>query len=411
MHRLLLGLALLLTSLTVNAKIADAATIYRAPDLSNGRPLSQLRLLPNGAGVVGVAGNEIFQWRLGQERTVIGSLPTLLGGYVVNPVAISGDGEAIFGNLQYPVDPGREPDELWRLAPHQGFRWTAANGLERFTMGRPNSGIAPIAASHDGSTFVGVMGYQEQPYSPLHTYTMRWSNGAFEQLALPNYSPYPDLVAESWFLISGDGNRIVGSKYANNNVSGVFQWTRDGGVQDWTPAGASNPAVLALSHDGNVFFGTATFATGGRRAFRWTASNGMQMLDEFDLSGQASIVTTDGSMVLGFSSHIDESKATGATIRKAILWDKDHGSRRISAVLDDAGIAWRHLDWFNPDDASQLSADGSALFGSTTALNSLGQLESTSWIIKLAVPEPSSIAATCLFAPIFAIQRRMPRRS
>jgi probable HAF family extracellular repeat protein len=101
--------------------------------------------------------------------------------------------------------------------------------------------------------------------------------------------------------VSADGAVVVGWA---RNVAGrerAFRWTASGGMQDLgTLPGGCCSYVYGVSADGAVVVGVAENAAEQRRAFRWTVDGGMQDLGTLggDYSGALG-VSADGTVVVG----------------------------------------------------------------------------------------------------------------
>jgi probable HAF family extracellular repeat protein len=104
--------------------------------------------------------------------------------------------------------------------------------------------------------------------------------------------------------VSADGAVVVG---VAENAAGqwrAFRWTASGGMQDLgTLPGGWESVAYGVSADGAVVVGAARNAEGRWRAFRWTASGGMQDLGTLPGGtwSEAYGVSADGSVVVGWA--------------------------------------------------------------------------------------------------------------
>jgi probable HAF family extracellular repeat protein len=103
--------------------------------------------------------------------------------------------------------------------------------------------------------------------------------------------------------VSADGAVVVGEAENAARRDRAFRWTASGGMQDLgTLPGGWESVAYGVSADGAVVVGVAENAAGQWRAFRWTASGGMQDLGT--LGGGRSWaygVSADGSVVVGWA--------------------------------------------------------------------------------------------------------------
>jgi len=101
--------------------------------------------------------------------------------------------------------------------------------------------------------------------------------------------------------VSADGSVVVGS--ARNAAWAVraFRWTASGGMQDLgTLPGGNWSETWGVSADGAVVVGWGENAARQPRAFRWTASGGMQDLGTLGGNwSEANGVSADGAVVVG----------------------------------------------------------------------------------------------------------------
>jgi probable HAF family extracellular repeat protein len=129
--------------------------------------------------------------------------------------------------------------------------------------------------------------------------TAGWSQSLAWLGVLPNgYDSYA-------YAVSADGAVVVGW---DRNAAGqwrAFRWTASGGMQDLGTLGGSESVAWGVSADGSVVVGWDRNAAGQWRAFRWTAAGGMQDLGTllgYDRSF-AFGVSADGVVVVGVADN------------------------------------------------------------------------------------------------------------
>ena len=113
--------------------------------------------------------------------------------------------------------------------------------------------------------------------------------------------------------VSGDGKVVVGQLSRLGSDTRAFRWTASAGMQDLGTLGGANSEAYAASGDGAAIVGRATNTSGNYRPFRWTPTGGMQELPssppEF-LSGDALDVSADGNSVVGLFGFSERWTAT-----------------------------------------------------------------------------------------------------
>jgi probable HAF family extracellular repeat protein len=163
----------------------------------------------------------------------------------------------------------------------------------------------------------------------------------------------PDGVYSYANAVSADGSVVVGSVfYEGYDPFGeyyfyerAFRWTASGGMQDLGTLGGTWSWANAVSADGAVVVGAAENVAGQFRAFRWTASGGMQDLGT--LGGgdsDARGVSADGAVVVGGARN-----AAGQW--RAFRWTASGGMQDLGTLGG------------GDSDARGVSADGAVVVG------------------------------------------------
>ncbi len=115
--------------------------------------------------------------------------------------------------------------------------------------------------------------------------------------------------------ISADGSVVVGASTTSSGALHAFRWTLAGGMQDLgVLPGDDGSYAHAVSANGDVVVGTLGISS-PHRAFRWTASTGLQILDSLGQPSEALGVSADGTLVMGHHRVLGKSVA--------FLWGAD----------------------------------------------------------------------------------------
>ena len=308
---------------------------------------------------------------------------------------VSRDGTTVIGN-------SGKPSNLYN-----GFKWTAQAGLQAIEM--PNGSSQTIAVSADGQSILAYSG---------NNWFRLTSSGQIQNIG-------PDNHGNS---ISGDGSTIVGA----TSTGLPFFWTITGGAQvlNLSPDCRTSGAC-ATNFDGSIIAGSIIWNSGGCNAFRWSQSNGLQLLG---FNGSSNAISGDGSTIVGrqydsiqfhacswdsngvqkdlgrlqteavATSLTDTGKIIvgynsdyGGSNKNAFLWTADLGMVNLHDYLASTGVDMSH--WTQLLKVS-ISGDGSTLAGS--GFYEGGQ-ERAFIITGLNIPSP---AASALLALAGFVSRR-----
>jgi probable HAF family extracellular repeat protein len=147
--------------------------------------------------------------------------------------------------------------------------------------------------------------------------------------------------------VSADGTTVVGD--GTVSFTKPFRWTSSGGMTNLGTLGGNNAQASEVSDDGSVVIGYSDTAS-GTRAFRWTQAGGMVSLGTLT-GGAASFgngVSGDGQAVVGYSG--------SASGNHAFKWTQADG-------MIDLGVA----PGLTTSLALGANADGSVVVGYSTS--------------------------------------------
>jgi probable HAF family extracellular repeat protein len=161
--------------------------------------------------------------------------------------------------------------------------------------------------------------------------------------------------------VSADGSVVVGQAWNAAGYGRAFRWTASGGMQSLgTLPGGCCSAAYDVSADGSVVVGGSYNAAWQGRAFRWTAAGGMQNLGTLGGSeSEAYGVSADGSVVVGWAQN-------AAGQRRAFRWT--------AGGMQDLGTP---PGYDRSSEAFGVSADGSVVVG--WAQNAAGFYRAFRW--------------------------------
>jgi len=237
-----------------------------------------------------------FRWTASGGMQDLGTLP---GSVYSLALGVSADGSVVVGWAE-------------NAAQHpRAFRWTASGGMQGLgTLGGDESEARGVSA--DGSVVVG--GALDADWQWL---AFRWTaSGGMQDLgALRGGYSYA-------YGVSADGSVVVG-QFASGWYR-AFRW-QNGVMQDLGTLGGRYSWAYGVSADGAVVVGEAHNALGQSRAFRWTASGGMENLN-----------TTYASLLTN-GSQLSVARAISPDGRYIVGWGTSPATGQYEAFLLDTG--------------------------------------------------------------------------
>jgi len=280
------------------------------------------------------------------------------GGRASVAWGVSADGSVVVG----------DSDSDLNSIISEAFRWTQATGmvgLGYLPGGELFSSASGVSA--DGSVVVG------SSYTANGNEAFRWTQ-ATGMVELGDLAGVALLLSGFGPRVSADGSVVVGT---SNSDFDAYRWTQATGTVglgnlEWASSGGAS----GVSSDGSVVVGYSTNYSSWE-AFRWTQQTGMvglgDLLSSVDTTSRffsiASGVSGDGSVVVGYSQSVNG--------QEAFIWNSTQGMRSLQQVLtNDYGLDL--TGWFL-NEANAISADGLTVVGSGTKPN--GQTEA--WIASL----------------------------
>jgi probable HAF family extracellular repeat protein len=160
--------------------------------------------------------------------------------------------------------------------------------------------------------------------------------------------------------VSNDGLVVVGG----SNNTRAFRWTASGGMQDISNSNVGSNYAMGVSGDGTIVTGIGSFNNGSRSgSFRWDSINGMVDLGTVytGLGNSANAISSDGHSIAGYTG-------TPSGYDHATLWTDTQG-------FQDLG----KLSGSDSSRAEAISADGSVVVGNSWLSYSSTRYEGFVW--------------------------------
>lgn len=232
--------------------------------------------------------------------------------------------------------------------------WDTQTGSVSLLSDTPISGgfsRSAIGVSADGTTVVGFRTFPEiEPVVALPPIDVfRWTTD--EGFTVIDELSDPDLYRVMPEDISGDSSAIVGHILRRTGGHQAFRWSESDGLQLLKPLDVDANSLdssfaNAVSADGNIVAGITRFF-GSSEAFRWQEDLGMVGLGTIDGLGtsRANIISADGRVIAGIS---DSNLGT-----EAMRWTVETGMEGLG-LLDSGDLE---------SEATAVSADGRWVLG------------------------------------------------
>jgi uncharacterized membrane protein len=257
--------------------------------------------------------------------------PDIIGGY---PGTAGGFGQGVsaaYGVSDNGIAVGLAYDETNNPI---AFRWTAAEGMTRLPVNRPDTFSRANGISRDGSVIYGWNDQEDGFRSAVV-----WIDGQPVDLTDADGNPIGEAQAAS-----SDGSVVVGSSYNTINGSEAWRWTAATGAQ---PIGVLSAAPGAIGSAKRAKPRAPIVAS--ERADARTGSG----IDGFFAQAFAFAVSDDGNVVVGASGTFP--------FRSPTIWTPATGMQYLADYAAAHGVPIP-AGW-TPNTALALSADGLSIGG------------------------------------------------
>lgn len=267
----------------------------------------------------------------------------LVGGPLVVdpwPNAIPSDGflSAAYDSSETGVSVGLARDDAGNFF---AFRWSAADGMTKLPVNRPQGSSRANAISADGTVIVGWNDQDDGSRTGVI-----WADGKAIDLVDGNGIPVGEATA-----VSRNGRVVVGERYFDLATLSMqaWRWTEETGVQPLgclpSSFGCDVTSARAVSDDGNVVVGDA-ISGGAYAATAWTPEGGVQRLADYLAAHDVAVpdgwnlqsgngISADGKTIGGWGS--------SPAMMTSFVADM-HGPAPTEAILEAHGtVFWNDL--------------------------------------------------------------------
>lgn len=231
----------------------------------------------------------------------------------------------------------------------QPAMWTPAGGVQTFPVPSGTTGGEILALSADASIAAGYTSFNGSWATMRATI---WQNGVPLDLGF-----LPGGQRSGATGVNGDGSTVVGWSEGGGGQNRAFRWTASGGMENLGTLGDRSSGAVAISADGTKIGGNThngVFTTS--RPFRWTAIGGMQDLGLLQGGSFASAfrMSADGSAITGFA---DFHEVGGSREYGIFRWSESLGMEFLGAL----GLPFAERTETQPN---AISASGEVIVGS-----------------------------------------------
>lgn len=226
--------------------------------------------------------------------------------------------------------------------PYHAFRYDLGTGvaLDLGTLAGPAGASAAYGGSIDGSVVVGTSTTGPSD-SPGVSRAFRWTPA----LGMRDMGAVLSGGASEAHAANDDGTVVVGSTDVAFGVTRAFRWTLSNaatGAGAFVDLGANTLRALTTNSDGSIIAGQSST----QRAFRWTQASGAVDLGVLPghVQSLATSMSADGSIVVGTSDPLFITTSfpvrgpLGSSGSRAFRWTATSGLQDLNALAAQAGL-------------------------------------------------------------------------